>query len=459
MADSAVALLSHISKRFGATRALDDVTFTVEAGAVHGLVGENGAGKSTLIKILSGVHAPDSGHIRIADKICRFDSPRDAIAAGIVLIPQEMRIVPAATVAENVMLGQEPTRALGMVDTRRMNATAGALLARLSVAIDPRVRVDRLGVAERQLVVIARALAHEAKILVLDEPTAALEAREVARLFEVIAGLKRDGVGIVFISHRLNEVLAISDRITVMRDGRVVDTLETSAADKERLIQLMTGRDLEELRRPHALDFGAPLLGDGRLVLHEREIVGLAGLLGSGTTALLKLLYGDPATAIGRRIGFVPGERAQGLVMGMSVRDNIALPSLGRIGRRALDELVAKLMDALDIRPRDPARPVRELSGGNQQKVMFARWLAGNTRVLLLDEPTHGIDIGAKAQIHRLIRKFADDNGGVVFASSEMIEVLSIADAVLVLKAGHVAARLDRTGDYTERALRAALGG
>jgi ABC-type sugar transport system ATPase subunit len=374
----------------------------------------------------------------------------------VVLIPQEMRVVPAATVAENVMLGQTPTRALGMVDTKRMNEMARAQLARLNLEIDPRTRMDRLGFAERQLAVVARALAHRARVLILDEPTAALERREVARLFEVIAGLKRDGVGIVFISHRLDEVCEIADRVTVLRDGRAVETLSRGGFDAERLIQLMTGRDLEELRRPHTLDFGGALLSDARLTLREREIVGLAGLLGGGTTDLLKSIYAEPSRAIARGIGFVPGERAQGLVMGMSVRDNIALPHLRA---RRIDELVARLIEALDIRPRDPAKSVRELSGGNQQKVMFARWLAGNIRVLLLDEPTHGIDIGAKAQIHRLIRKFADDGGGVVFASSEMIEVLSIADAVLALKGGDVVARLDRTGDYTERALRAALGG
>jgi ABC-type sugar transport system ATPase subunit len=485
-----------VSKRFTGTQALDGVSFDVRAGEVHALVGENGAGKSTLIKLLGGVHAPDAGAIRVGDQPRRFRDPAEALAAGIVVIPQEIRVVPALSVAENVLLGQIPTRRvvglLPAVDRRALRRRAAEPLARLNLVLDPDLRVDALGHAERQLVMIARALAHAAKVLILDEPTASLEGREVERLFEVVRGLKRQGVGIVFVSHRLDEVIALADRCTVLRDGRVVAVLPREALDLERLIQLMTGRDLAELRHPHDRVPGAALLewrhpaaeaALERAMLREREVVGLAGLLGSGTTELLKGLFGAgaargevrlkgkrmtasaPADAIAQGIGFVPGDRAQALVPGLTVRENIALPNLDRLAGRwrldaaRIDRLVRRLMDELDIRPRDPGRPLRELSGGNQQKVVFARWLAGQAAVLLLDEPTHGIDIGAKTHIHRLMREFAGRGGGILVSSSEASEILAISDSVIAMRQGRLVARLSRGGDYTEGALRKELGG
>jgi ABC-type sugar transport system ATPase subunit len=485
-----------VSKRFAATQALGDVTFELAAGEVHALVGENGAGKSTLIKLLGGVYAPDAGEIRVAGAPRRFPSPAEALAAGIVVIPQEIRIVPALSVAENVLLGQIPTRrVLGVLpaaDRRTMRARAADLLRRLNLDIDPAMRVEWLGHAERQLVMIARALAHRAKALILDEPTASLEAREVDRLFEVVRGLKSEGVGIVFVSHRLDEVIAIADRCTVLRDGRVVEVIGRAALEIERLIQLMTGRDLAELRHPHdrvpgsaLLEFEHPAAAPAlrNTVIRSREVVGLAGLLGSGTTELLRRLFGaggapacyalrgepisvaSPKDAIARGLGFVPGDRAQALVQGLSVRENIVLPNLDRLAGRwrldaaAIDRIVRRLMEQLDIRPRDPARPLRELSGGNQQKVVFARWLAGQAAVLLLDEPTHGIDIGAKAHIHRLMREFAEKGGGIVLAASEVSEVMAISDSVLAMRQGRLVARLTRGPDYSEHTLRKALGG
>jgi ribose transport system ATP-binding protein len=482
LTDSPLAAAVDISKRFFATQALDVVSFDIHAGEVHALIGENGAGKSTLMKIMGGVYQADSGEIRVDGASVRYATPAQALDAGIVVIPQEMRIVPAQTVAENVLLGQVPVRKrfgiLPEVDAPEMRRQATELVGRLNLDVDVYTPVGRLGYAERQLVMIARALGRNARILVLDEPTASLETREVERLFEMIETLKSEGVGLVYVSHRLDEVERIADRITVLRDGRKVGAGLRGEFTQQEMIRLMTGRDLEQdYHHGGTRDPGKPLLDHEDVKLHEGEVVGLAGLLGSGTTEMLFRLYGanarheprdlyrSPADAIADGIGLVPGERGLGLVMGLTVRENIILPNLDRLktsvglNKKAIDALVAELIETVDIRPNDPKKLVRDLSGGNQQKVIFARWLAGHAKVLLLDEPTHGIDVGAKAQIHRLMNRFAEDGGGIVFASSEMVEVMSVSDSVIAMRTGNIVARLTRDGDYTERALRDALGG
>ena len=480
-----------LHKRFQATRALEDVSFAVEPGEIHALIGENGAGKSTLIKILGGVYRPDRGAVAVAGAPRRFAGPGEALASGIVTIPQEMRVVPALGVAENVLIGHLPMRrvlGLPVLDRAAMARRAAAILDRLGIDIDPGARVDRLGYAERQLVMIARALSHEALVVILDEPTAALEAREVERLFRVIAALKADGVAIVYVSHRLDEVEALADLCTVLRDGRAVERFARGERGRADIVRAMTGRDIETAHAdPGAASTGillrGPLGGEPEVAVGEGRVLGLAGLLGSGTTELLHRLFGGarhaveieksgapvrlgrPADAIRAGIGLVPGERALGLAMALTVRENIVLPNLPwlarglRLNRKEIDRLVARLIESVDIRPPDPDRTVRQLSGGNQQKVIFARWLAGHADVLLLDEPTHGIDIGAKAQIHRLMRRFVEDGGGIVLASAEMEELLAVSDSVLAMRRGLTVGRFSRDGDYTEAALRAALGG
>jgi len=481
-----------LSKRFFAIKALDHVNFELAAGEVHALVGENGAGKSTLIKVFGGIHRPESGRVLVDGVAVELHSPADAYAKGIAVIGQELRVVPALSVAENVMLGHLPTRPLvpGLgagtairFDRARMRALAGEALARLNLALDLDQRIDRLTFAERQSVAIARALSRDARVLVLDEPTAALEEREVHSLFAVIASLKAAGVAILYVSHRLDEIVAIADRCTVMRDGRVVADLARGGFTAAELARHMTGRDVEKEHAPSGAAPGETLLETshaGEMRLRAREIVGLAGLLGSGTTELLRRVFGaaggarlrmrereveagHPAEAIAAGIGMVPNERILGLVLGQTVRDNIVLPNLARFGTwwrmddDAAGRIVRELLIALDVRPPDPNAIVRRLSGGNQQKVIVAKWLAARIDVLLLDEPTQGIDVAAKAQIHRLMREFAERGGAVLFASSELEEVVSQADAVLAMRRQTISARMERGAGLSEQAVREAI--
>ena len=481
-----------LSKTFGATRALHAVDFDVAPGEVHALVGENGAGKSTLVRILSGVHRPDEGTLEIGGRQVALASPKDAIAAGVVTIPQELRLVPALAIAENMTLGSPPWRrvpGLGLavsIDRRRMHEETRAQLAELELTHDPAARVDSLSFAERQLVAIAKALRQRCTLLILDEPTAALEAREIERLFAVLVRMKAEGRAIVYVSHRLDEVVALADRCTVLRDGRVVASWRRGAFGVRGIVEAMTGRAGVEVAH-EMLAAGAERLADAEpradaVNVRAREVVGLAGLLGSGADRVLRRLFGvegaatvrvdgearrvaSPGAAIAAGIGMVPGERRLGLVMGLSVADNILLPSLHRLRRRGhIDRaagrtLVAELMETLDIRPRNPALRVSALSGGNQQKVILAKWLAREVGVLLLDEPTQGVDVAAKAQIHAQLRAFAARGGGVLVSSSDVAEIQRLCDSVLAMRHGVVAARLDRADGLDDQTLHAAIGG
>jgi ABC-type sugar transport system ATPase subunit len=479
-----------VSKHFGATRALDNVDFDVLPGEVHALVGENGAGKSTLVRILAGIHRPDRGEIAIDGELCHFNGPRDAIAAGIVTIPQELRLVPALSIAENVTLGDPPLRrVLGfdVVDRARMRKEAREQLAQLDFAPHPDLRVDRLRFAERQLVAIAKALRRRCQVLILDEPTAALETREIERLFAVLARMKGQGTAIIYVSHRLDEVVALADRCTVLRDGRVAATSRRGAFRVADLVEAMTGRATAQIEASTAAP-GAVVLEDAAerpdaIRLRAHEVTGLAGLLGSGASNVLRRIFGiggepaemcrdgakkriaSPAAAVRLGIGYVPDERRLGLIMNLTVRDNILLPSLdrlargGRLDRGRGDRLVRELMELLDIRPRHMNVRASALSGGNQQKVILAKWLAREVGVLLLDEPTQGIDVAAKAQIHALIGSFAKRGGGVLVRSSDLAELALICDSILALHQGRIADRLPRSEGFDEKRLHAAIGG
>jgi len=476
----------NVSKRFGATVALEDVSFDLAGGEVHALVGENGAGKSTLIRLFGGVHRPDSGRLLLDGRPAAFGAPVDAFRAGIAIIQQELRVVPALSVAENVMLGHLPTRGvLRTLDGARMRSGAREALARLHVACDLEAPVASLSFAERQAVAIARALSREARALILDEPTAALEEREVESLFEVIGRLKAQGVAVLYVTHRLDEIARVADRCSVMRDGRVVAELARGEYAIAELVRQMVGRELEEEGGGKSRATGEVLLQSDDVRLERGAIVGVAGLLGSGSSRFLRRLFGvghgarysmrgaelqprHPAHAIRAGVGMVPNERAAALVPGHSVLDNVVLPSLkrfcsggvfSRMDDAAAEAVVRELIGALGIRPADPHVAVRALSGGNQQKVILARWLAARIDVLLMDEPTQGIDVAAKAQIHRLMREFAARGGSVMFASSEIRELMLLADSVLAMKRNAVAGRIERGAGLTERAVREAISG
>jgi ABC-type sugar transport system ATPase subunit len=424
------------------------------------------------VRILGGVHRPDAGKLEVDGRPCHFHGPRDAIAAGIATIPQELRLVPALSVAENLTLGDPPVRSvIGVrtVDRAVMRAEARAQLAQLDFAPDPDVRVDRLSFAERQLVAVAKALRRRCRLLILDEPTAALETREIERLFAVLARMKGQGAAIVYVSHRLDEVVTLADRCTVLRDGRVAATRARGQFAVGDLVQAMTGRAAADVVS-EPLPPGGVLLEEPPVRVRAREVLGLAGLLGSGTSDLLRRLFANPTAAIRAGVGMVPGERRLGLIPNLSVADNILLPSLdvlsrnGRIDRAAGGRLVATLMELLDIRPRAPHLPAGALSGGNQQKTILAKWLARKVGVLLLDEPTQGVDVAAKAQIHALIRKFAADGGGVLVSSSDLAELTRICDAILAMHQGRVTARVERRRNpnepgFDEKHLHDAIGG
>ncbi|MFC4502712.1 MULTISPECIES: sugar ABC transporter ATP-binding protein [Streptomyces] len=471
--------MSAITKSFPGVRALDGVDLDVQAGEVHCLLGQNGAGKSTLIKILAGAHQPDGGTIRWRGERVALPSPIAAMRLGIATIYQELDLMEHQSVAENVHLGHEPTAAGFVVRRKAAQASTAALLKRLGhPEIDPSRPVGELPAAQRQIVSMARALSHDVRLIVMDEPSAALDPDEVDNLFRIVGGLTADGVAVVYISHRLEEIRRIGDRVTVLKDGRgVAAGLPARTTPAREVIALMTGRDVEYVfpGRPAEAPAGESVLqvrGLARdvefapldLDLRPGEIVGLAGLVGSGRSEILETIYGarkpsaGQVTVDGRKLrtgsvraavraglGLAPEERkAQALLMLESVTRNVSVSSLSRFSRAGWIDRNAERAAARDsirelsLRPDDPAVPVRTLSGGNQQKAVLARWLLRGCRVLLLDEPTRGVDVGARAELYAVIRRLADEGLAVLLVSSEVPEVLGLADRVLVLREGRV---------------------
>ncbi|MDW8024674.1 MAG: sugar ABC transporter ATP-binding protein [Armatimonadota bacterium] len=494
--------MSSIVKDFPGVRAVDHVDLFVRRGEVHGLIGENGAGKSTLMKILGGVYSDYEGEIFVDGVRVRIRSPRESIAAGIAVIHQELNLVPQLSVAENIFLGREPLKFFFFVDFTRMNRMAEELLSPFDPTIAPRTPVGELSVGRQQLVEIVRALSLNARILVMDEPTSALTEAEVEKLFEVIRRLKVSGTTIIYITHKLKEVLTITDRVTVMRDGKVVGTVNTSEADHRMLARMMVGREIEEAKREVA-GYGAVVLSARNLSLLSREtpgkrilnnisfdlrsgeVVGIFGLMGAGRTELMLTLFGSPPgiaygeikldgkpiklrspiDAIRHGIGLVTEDRkTTGLILMMAAGYNATLPLLPSLSfvnfikRRRERELIERLWSKLQIVPRNPSMPAQNLSGGNQQKVVLSKWLAMRPKVLLLDEPTRGVDVGARAEIHKLIREMAMGGAAILFASSELPEVLSLADRILVMHAGQIVHELKAEGATEEEIMFYASG-
>lgn len=498
----AILEVDGVSKRFGGVLALDDVSFSLAPGDIHALVGENGAGKSTLIKIITGVYRPDSGTVSFEGSPVHFNGPADAAAAGLSTIYQEVNLIPLQSVARNIYLGREPRNRLGLIDFTRMNADAVQLLHEYGVATDVRRPLRTLGLGMQQMVALARAVSVQARVVIMDEPTSSLEPREVATLFSVIRRLHEQGVAIVYVSHKMDELYQICQQVTVLRDGKLVHTGDLAELERLQLISMMLGRDMTGGRndpRKRAGVTGDPgttagtqgvasadgtdgpvalLSADGLTsahLLHDitfdvkaGEVVGLGGLLGSGRTETAKAIAGalplesGSVSVSGHRLKHLStsatlragiallteDRKAEGVIANLSVRENIVLAALPRLSRFGLvsrgkqDALVDTFIKRLRIKASSPEQRVSELSGGNQQKVLLARWLCTEPTVLLLDEPTRGIDVGAKAEVQALIAELAGQGLGVVLISSELEELLAGADRVVVLREGAVAGLL-----------------
>lgn len=486
-----------ITKTYPGVRALDNVDFEVAKGEVHALVGENGAGKSTLMKILAGAQLMDSGQILIDGRPVHITTPQKAMELGISIIYQEFNLVPYLNAAENIFLGREPRGAIpGFVNFPVMYSEAQKLIDSLGVKLNVRTPVNRLSVAQQQMVEVAKATSRNATIIAMDEPSATLTEHELESLFALIRSLKQRGVSIIYISHRLEEIFQIADRVTVLRDGRLVGTKAVSDTDRDEIIRMMVGRELKEKIPKQPAQIGPPALTvknltrkgvieDINFTVHRGEILGIAGLVGAGRTELARAIFGadpidsgelwldgtrveirSPKDAIRKGIGLVTEDRkALGLILGMVVRENISMANLdaltrfGFVNRREEKRVALKYIEDLMIKTPSCEQQVQNLSGGNQQKVVLAKWLFTESKVLIFDEPTRGIDVGSKVEIYQLMNRLAANGVAIIMISSELPEVLGMSDRILVMHEGRIAGELSREEATQEQIMHLATGG
>ncbi|MEN5253786.1 sugar ABC transporter ATP-binding protein [Pseudomonas protegens] len=485
----------NVSKGFPGVVALANVQLRVRPGTVLALMGENGAGKSTLMKIIAGIYQPDSGELRLKGRPVTFATPLAALQAGIAMIHQELNLMPHMSIAENIWIGREQQNRLGLIDHREMHRCTAALLARLRIELDPEEQVGNLSIAERQMVEIAKAVSYDSDVLIMDEPTSAITDKEVAHLFSIIADLKAQGKGIVYITHKMNEVFAIADEVAVFRDGAYIGLQRADSLDGDSLISMMVGRELSQLFPQREKPIGELLLKvrDLRLDgvfkgvsfdLHAGEILGIAGLMGSGRTNVAETLFGitpsdggeivldgqplrigDPHRAIEKGLALLTEDRKlSGLFPCLSVLENMEVAVLphyaggGFVQQKALRALCEDMCRKLRVKTLSLEQCIDTLSGGNQQKALLARWLMTQPRILILDEPTRGIDVGAKAEIYRLIASLAGEGMAVIMISSELPEVLGMSDRVMVMHEGQLMGTLDRNEATQERVMQLASG-
>ena len=495
MNQDTILVMENISKSFPGVKALSDVHLTVRQGTVHALMGENGAGKSTLMKVLIGMYSPDNGRIIFKGQPVQIQSTEMALKLGISMIHQELSPVPYMTVAENIFLGREPVGQWGLLDKRKMIADTKALLQRLEININPTTVMKELSVANTQMVEIAKAISYDASLIIMDEPTSAITDREVAHLFRMIRSLQEKGVAIIYITHKMDEVFQIADDITVFRDGRHIATVPAAETDRNSLIAMMVGRELTNIFPKEEAPIGEVVLSVRNLsrkgIIHDvsfdlrrGEILGLAGLMGAGRTEVIEGIFGihqidggtirvkeqpvtisSPADAIKHGLALLTEDRKLTGIMGvLPVRDNMMIASLasyqarGFLKRRLINETCNREKGRLEIKTPNMDQVIRLLSGGNQQKVLVSRWLLTNPDILILDEPTRGIDVGAKAEIHKLMCKLAQAGKAIIMISSELPEILGMSDRVLVMHAGRVGGEFLRAEATQENIMRAATG-
>jgi len=485
--------LKNISKRFGGVEVLHGVSFGLRPGEVHALLGENGAGKSTLIKVITGIHQPDGGEIYLNDKHVHFNDPLQARMAGIAAIYQELSLCPDLNVAENIFLGRQPTTFGGRIDWRKLYSEADRLLTSLGVHLDLKAKARNLSIAQMQSVEIARAFSLNARILIMDEPTSSLTLNEVAELFGLVRRLRDEGTAIIFISHRLEELFEVANRVTVLRDGSYVDTCQVKDVTRDELVRLMVGRTISNLFPKQEVQPGEIALKVEHLTcdgifedisfeLHKGEILGMAGLVGAGRTDVARAIFGvlpptggtiqvegrpveitSPQQAINLGLAYVPEDRQlHGLIPAMDITSNISLPILAEYTRRGwlMDKVERSAAftaaQQMEVRANTIWQITRTLSGGNQQKVVLAKWLSTKPRILILDEPTRGIDVGTKAAVHALMSKLATEGLAILMISSELPEVLGMSDRILVMHEGHMTALFNRADATQEKIINAA---